>query len=152
MRFRISAPTCVTSFSVGRCQYSSTRQGSRRARKADGIMSAERLIGIISDTHGLLRPEAIDALRGIELILHGGDIGKAEVLTELAKIAPVLAVRGNNDTEAWAEAIPETQTIEIGGVGPRAIMAKEVLILLAKARGAGLLELSEIIGIDTSTV
>ena len=74
------------------------------------------LIGVISDTHGLLRPEAVEALRGVELIMHGGDIGKPEVLSDLEKIAPVLAVRGNNDRDLWADAIPQTQTIEIGGI------------------------------------
>jgi hypothetical protein len=74
------------------------------------------VIGVISDTHGLLRPEAAHALREVGLILHAGDIGNPEVLTGLESIAPVVAVRGNNDKEAWADAIPETQTIEIGGV------------------------------------
>src|SRR5688572_14292918 len=77
---------------------------------------ASTLIGVISDTHGLLRPEAVEALRGVELIMHGGDIGKPEVLTDLEKIAPVVAVRGNNDKETWATEIPETQTIDIDGV------------------------------------
>lgn len=74
------------------------------------------LIGVISDTHGLLRPEAIDALTGSSLILHAGDIGKPEVLQKLQTIAPTIAVRGNNDKGAWAEEIPECQTIEVGNV------------------------------------
>jgi uncharacterized protein len=70
-------------------------------------------VGVISDTHGLLRPEAVEALANSELILHAGDIGKPEVLAELEAIAPVVAVRGNNDTEAWAKAIAERQTLKI---------------------------------------
>ena len=66
------------------------------------------MIGLISDTHGLLRPEALEALRGAETILHAGDVGRPEILDELRKIAPVVAVRGNIDTEKWAAALPET--------------------------------------------
>jgi putative phosphoesterase len=72
-------------------------------------------LGIISDTHGLLRPEALAFLRGCERIIHGGDIGTAEVLTQLAAIAPVTAVRGNNDRGAWADALPETELFEFNG-------------------------------------
>lgn len=74
-------------------------------------------VGLISDTHGLLRPAAVEALQGSDLILHAGDIGKPEVLEELQAIAPVIAVRGNNDNGDWAEAIPERKTIQVGGVG-----------------------------------
>jgi len=74
------------------------------------------VIGVISDTHGLLRPEAGTALRGVEMILHAGDIGKPEILEELSKIAPVTAVRGNNDTGDWARNIPDFQRLEIGGI------------------------------------
>ena len=73
-------------------------------------------VSVISDTHGLLRPEAVDALAGSELILHAGDIGKPEVLDGLRAIAPVIAVRGNNDKGLWAEAISEHETVEIAGV------------------------------------
>lgn len=73
-------------------------------------------IGLISDTHGLLRPEAIRALRGVERIIHGGDIGGAEILEELRTIAPVDAVRGNNDKGPWAEAIPPSLTLELHGI------------------------------------
>jgi uncharacterized protein len=75
-----------------------------------------RLIGVISDTHGLLRPEAIDALRGSELIVHAGDIGTADVLEALRAIAPTMAVRGNVDTGAWAAALPATEIVEVGRV------------------------------------
>ncbi|NJL39048.1 MAG: metallophosphoesterase family protein [Leptolyngbyaceae cyanobacterium RM2_2_4] len=70
-------------------------------------------VGVISDTHGLLRPEAVEALANSELILHAGDIGKPEVLVELEAIAPVIAVRGNNDMEEWAEAIGDRKTFKI---------------------------------------
>jgi len=73
-----------------------------------------RRIGLISDTHGLLRKEAVEALRGSELIIHAGDVGNAEILEKLRKIAAVVAVRGNVDTEPWAQALPETAVAEAG--------------------------------------
>jgi putative phosphoesterase len=73
-------------------------------------------IGLISDTHGLLRPQAMDALAGVDGIIHAGDIGNAAVLESLASIAPLAAIRGNNDTGEWAAAIPETLRLDIGGV------------------------------------
>lgn len=69
-------------------------------------------IGLISDTHGLLRKEALRALAGSELILHAGDIGNSDILDSLMKIAPVIAIRGNVDTEDWARELPETTVIE----------------------------------------
>src|SRR5690242_18790706 len=71
-------------------------------------------VGLISDTHGLLRQEAIEALRGSELIVHAGDVGKPEILEELRRIAPVIAVRGNVDIAEWAKALPETAVAEAG--------------------------------------
>ena len=71
-------------------------------------------LGIISDTHGLLRPEAARALNGVDLIVHAGDVGKPEVLTQLKAIAPVFAVRGDVDTEAWATALPATAIVDAG--------------------------------------
>ena len=71
-------------------------------------------VGIISDTHGLLRPEATRALAGVDLIVHAGDIGKAEILAKLKEIAPVFAVRGNVDTEEWARELPETTVVDAG--------------------------------------
>jgi putative phosphoesterase len=65
-------------------------------------------IGIISDTHGLLRPQALDALRGSDLIIHAGDVGGAEILAKLKAIAPVVAVRGNTDHDAWGKTLPTT--------------------------------------------
>ena len=70
-------------------------------------------VGVISDTHGLLRPEALAALEGAELIIHAGDVGGPEVLETLGRVAPVVAVRGNNDRGAWAEALPEYDAAEI---------------------------------------
>jgi putative phosphoesterase len=72
-------------------------------------------VGVISDTHGLLRPEAVRALRGVGLLVHAGDIGSAEILERLREIAPLVAVRGNNDRGAWAAAVPETTTAEVAG-------------------------------------
>lgn len=72
-------------------------------------------IGLISDTHGLMRPEALAALAGVSHIVHAGDIGSAQILTLLRTIAPVTAVRGNNDKGAWASAIAETEVLEIDG-------------------------------------
>ncbi len=72
-------------------------------------------IGIISDTHGLLRPEAQRALLGVQLIIHAGDVGAPEVLTQLKLIAPVFAVRGNVDTQPWAQELPLTTVVETSG-------------------------------------
>ena len=74
------------------------------------------LIGVISDTHGLLRPEAVEALRGSELILHAGDVGDPRILEALARIAPVTAIHGNIDTEPWARPLPETEVVEAGNI------------------------------------
>ncbi|HEY6302045.1 MAG TPA: metallophosphoesterase family protein [Terriglobales bacterium] len=74
------------------------------------------ILGVISDTHGLLRPEAIRALRGSDRILHAGDVGSPEIFEALAQIAPVTAVRGNVDTEPWALSLPETEVVEVAGV------------------------------------
>jgi len=73
------------------------------------------MLGIISDTHGLLRPEAVDALRGSSLIIHAGDVGAPEILAELRNIAPVKAVRGNVDTDHWALALPKSLLLDFEG-------------------------------------
>ncbi|MBI3329972.1 MAG: metallophosphoesterase family protein [Nitrospinae bacterium] len=75
-----------------------------------------RLIGVISDTHGIVRPEAVQALQGMDLLIHAGDIGQPEVLEALRSLAPVAAVRGNNDRGEWANGLPETEVVEIGQV------------------------------------
>jgi putative phosphoesterase len=71
-------------------------------------------IGLISDTHGLLRDEALRALKGSDLIIHAGDVGNREIIDKLKSIAPVFAVRGNVDTEPWASALPETEVVAAG--------------------------------------
>lgn len=73
-------------------------------------------VGLISDTHNLLRPEALDFLRGSDLILHAGDVCEHRVLAELERVAPVKAVRGNNDTGAWAQTLPWRETVRVEGV------------------------------------
>lgn len=77
--------------------------------------STHRTIGVISDTHGLLRAEAIAALQGVELILHSGDMGSLSVLDQLAAIAPAVAVRGNVDRSGGTEALPATEAVEFAG-------------------------------------
>jgi putative phosphoesterase len=72
-------------------------------------------VGLISDTHGLMRPEALAALAGVTHIVHAGDIGSARILEQLGEIAPVTAVRGNNDRDAWAKNIPESEVLQIAG-------------------------------------
>jgi uncharacterized protein len=75
-----------------------------------------KTIGLISDTHGLLRPQALRTLEGSDLIVHAGDVGDPEILEALKTIAPVFAVRGNVDTEPWAQALPETEVVETDSV------------------------------------
>lgn len=93
------------------------------------------IIGVISDTHGLLRPEAVELLRGSEHIIHAGDIGAPEIIGELQKIAPVTAIRGNVDTQAWARKFAETEVIELGGVFLYVIHDANALDLNPKAAG-----------------
>ncbi|MCU1268904.1 MAG: metallophosphoesterase family protein [Acidobacteriaceae bacterium] len=93
-------------------------------------------IGVISDTHGLLRPEAVTALRGADRIIHAGDIGDPAILDRLSEIAPVTSVRGNVDREAWAENIPETNVLEVDGVSIYVLHILENLDL--KPRSAGI--------------
>lgn len=71
-------------------------------------------VGLISDTHGLLREKAVDALRGSQLIIHAGDVGKPEILNSLRELAPVVAVKGNIDTGLWASELPATAMVEAG--------------------------------------
>lgn len=74
------------------------------------------LVGVISDTHGLLREPAVTALKGVDMIIHAGDIGTLEVLEALRQVAPVVAVRGNMDGYGWAQDLPETEMVELGEV------------------------------------
>jgi putative phosphoesterase len=80
------------------------------------LSKAVRHLGLISDSHGLLRDEALRALRGSDLILHAGDVGAPEILAKLQEIAPVVAVRGNVDEGDWAEKLPLTQVVQAGEV------------------------------------
>src|ERR1700685_2389787 len=72
-------------------------------------------IGIISDTHGLLRPDAEHRLAGVDHIIHGGDIGRPEIIDALRRIAPVTAIRGNVDISDWVAAYPETEVVRLAG-------------------------------------
>jgi putative phosphoesterase len=92
-------------------------------------------IGLISDTHGLLRPEALDALRGSQLILHAGDVGDPAILTTLRSIAPVVAIRGNVDTEPWASVLPATELVAAAGVNIYMLHNRESLDLVPEAAG-----------------
>src|ERR1700739_14093 len=94
-------------------------------------------IGIISDTHGLLRPEAVELLRGSEHIIHAGDIGAPEIVPALEKIARVTAIRGNVDTEAWARQFPATEVVELGGLHIYVIHDANAIDLNPKAAGFG---------------
>jgi putative phosphoesterase len=94
-----------------------------------------RNVGVISDTHGLLRPEAIDALRGADLIVHAGDVGNADVLDALRAIAPTTAVRGNVDTGAWGATLPATEVVEVGRVRLYVLHDISTLDLDPKAAG-----------------
>lgn len=92
-------------------------------------------VGVISDTHGLLRPEAVAALRGSDLILHAGDVGGAYILDTLRAIAPVHAVRGNTDGGAWAQVLPLTETVEVGGALLHVVHDLHDLDLMPQAAG-----------------
>jgi putative phosphoesterase len=93
------------------------------------------IVGVVSDTHGLLRPEALRALAGVERILHAGDVGDPAVLRGLAAVAPVTAVRGNVDRDPWASGLPPTVEIEIGDVWIHMLHAREDLALVPEAAG-----------------
>jgi uncharacterized protein len=92
-------------------------------------------IGIISDTHGLLRPEAVELLLGSDHIIHAGDIGSPEIIPALEKIAPVTAIRGNVDTQAWARRFAETEVVELEGLHIYVIHDANALDLNPKAAG-----------------
>jgi putative phosphoesterase len=90
---------------------------------------------LISDTHGLLRPQALEALRGSDLIIHAGDVGKPEILDALRTLAPVVAVRGNVDKADWARTLPETAVAEAGVVQLYILHDVNALDLNPKAGG-----------------
>lgn len=95
------------------------------------------IVGVISDTHGLLRPEAVAALGGSDVILHAGDVGAPEILVELAKIAPVTAVRGNVDRADWARKISKSELVEVDGVSIYVLHIREELDLNPTGAGIG---------------
>jgi len=95
------------------------------------------LVGAISDTHGLLRPEAVAALRDVEHILHAGDVGEAEILDRLAHIAPVTAIRGNVDGSGRCGRLPETELVELGGQSIYVLHDRMALDLDPVAAGIG---------------
>ena len=92
-------------------------------------------IGLIADTHGLLRPEALAALQGVDHLIHAGDIGGAHILTELERIAPLSVVRGNNDGDAWADNIAERLTLRFGAVSLYLLHDLKQLDIDPKAEG-----------------
>ncbi len=98
-------------------------------------MRAAIVIGVISDTHGLLRPEALAALRGSEHIIHAGDVGDPEILDQLATVAPVTAIRGNIDKALWARRLAETEVVELGGTSIYVLHDLATLDLKPEAAG-----------------
>ena len=102
-------------------------RGSRRPEIMD--------IGVISDTHGLLRPEAVEALQGSRYIIHAGDVGDPAILERLAEIAPVTAVRGNIDKGAWARKLPESNVLQVAGICIYLLHEIDRLDLMPEAAG-----------------
>jgi uncharacterized protein len=94
-----------------------------------------QLIGVISDTHGLVRPQALKELRGVDLIIHAGDIGAPEVVDALKRIAPVVAIKGNNDNEGWATSLPDTKLVQLNAAKLYVIHNVRELELDPVARG-----------------
>ncbi len=88
----------------------------RRGQATESRGLSDRIVGVISDTHGLVRPTALGALAGAELIVHAGDVGTPDVLDQLRAVAPVVAVRGNNDRGPWAGELSTTEVVELDGV------------------------------------
>ena len=92
-------------------------------------------IGLIADTHGLLRPQALAALQDVDHLIHAGDIGGPQILAELERIAPLSVVRGNNDSDAWADAIPESLTLRFGAISLYVLHDLKKLAIDPKAEG-----------------
>ncbi|MGE5736047.1 MAG: metallophosphoesterase family protein [Acidobacteriota bacterium] len=99
------------------------------------MKSNQIIVGVISDTHGLLRLEAVAPLRGSDYIIHAGDVGNVEIVKQLNAIAPLTAVRGNVDREPWARKLPETQVLEAGGVSIYILHSAADLDLKPEAAG-----------------
>jgi putative phosphoesterase len=112
-----------------------SQESKARAIREIGVRTIPRKIGLISDTHGLLREEALQALRGSDLIIHAGDVGDADILEALRRIAPVVAVRGNVDTAEWAKSLPETVVVEAGEMNIFVLHDANALDLDPKAAG-----------------
>jgi len=93
------------------------------------------IIGVISDTHGLLRPEAVEALAGLDRIIHAGDVGDPVILESLGQIAPVTVVRGNVDKGAWSQKLPDTNVLEVEGLSIYVLHSLEQLDLKPEAAG-----------------
>jgi len=93
------------------------------------------ILGVISDTHGLLRPEALSALQGSDAIVHAGDVGERAILDQLKGTAPTYAVRGNVDTERWCESLPRTEAVQLQGISLYVIHNLRELDLNPKAEG-----------------
>ena len=96
-------------------------------------------IGVISDTHGLLRPQALAQLQGADFIVHGGDIGDPAILEQLAAIAPLTVVRGNNDTGLWAQVVPHAARLDIGELGIYVLHDLATLAIDPIAAGIGVI-------------
>lgn len=101
-------------------------------------MQHMKTIGLISDTHGLMRPEALEALEGVDLIVHAGDVGSPSVLSALERLGPVRAVRGNTDRDPWAYELPATQVVELDGSYIYVLHDLEELDLDPRAAGFGI--------------
>ena len=106
------------------------------ARRAADPIVHPIVVGLIADTHALVRPEALDVLAGVARIVHAGDVGAPDVLRALARVAPVTAVRGNNDHGAWAARLPETARIAVGG--RRVLVVHEKTHAAARTPAAGI--------------
>ncbi len=105
------------------------------AKNPRAAANLPRIVGLISDTHGLLREEALQALRGSDLIIHAGDVGDFAILETLANIATLVAVRGNVDTAGWAKSLPETAVAEARGVNIYVLHDCKALDLDPRAAG-----------------
>jgi uncharacterized protein len=102
---------------------------------ASNLAKARVTVGVISDTHGLLRPEAVAALAGSDFLVHAGDVGDPEILKKLSEIAPVTAVRGNVDRAPWARRLPETELLEVAGASIYVLHDLSALDLKPEAGG-----------------
>ena len=120
---------------IPRNSHEKSQESKVKAIQESGVPTIPRKMGLISDTHGLLREEALQALRGSDLIIHAGDVGAPDILEALRKIAPVVAVRGNIDTAEWAKSLPETAVVEAGAVNIYVLHDSNALDLDPKAAG-----------------